>query len=64
MLRASQTVFSFLKKVCTYLFCFLTALGLYCCEQAFSNSGEWGYSLVAVGRLLLAVASLIAQHGL
>ena len=43
---------------------FLAALGLHCCAQAFSSCGERGLLFVAVGRLLTAVASLVAEHGL
>ena len=32
--------------------------------QAFSSSVSGGYSLVVVYRLLIAVASLVAEHGL
>ena len=32
--------------------------------RAFSSCGEGGYSLVAVCRLLTAVASLVLEHGL
>ena len=38
-------------------------LGLRCCAQAFSSCGERGLLLVAVRRLLIAVASLVAEHG-
>ena len=31
---------------------------------AFSSCGKWGYSLVAVHRLLIAVAFLVEKHGL
>ena len=31
---------------------------------ALSSCGEWGYSLVAVHRLLIAVAFLVEKHGL
>ena len=48
-----------------YLFvCFLAALGLRCCVWAFSSCGEWGLLLVVVRGLLIAVASLVAEHGL
>ena len=49
-----------------YLFIclFLAALGLHCCTRAFSSCGEWGLLFVAVCRLLIAVASLAAEHGL
>ena len=46
-----------------YLF-FLAVLGLHCCTQAFSSCGEQGLLFVAVHRLLIAVASLVAEHGL
>ena len=50
----------FFKK--NYLF--LPAPGLHCC-QGFSIVGaSRGYSLVAVLRLLIVVASLVAEHGL
>ena len=42
----------------------LAALGLRCCVQAFSSCGERGLLLVAVHWLLIAVASLVAEHGL
>ena len=45
-------------------FFFLAALGLRCCAQAFSSCGEWGLLFVAVRGLLIAVASLVAEHGL
>ena len=43
---------------------FLAALGLCCCARAFSSCGEPGLLLVAVRGLLIAVASLVAEHGL
>lgn len=36
-----------LKIICLFI-CFLFALGLRFCAQAFSSSGKQGYSLVAV----------------
>ena len=42
---------------------FLAALGLCCCAQAFSSCGERGLLFVAVRGLLIAVASLVAEHG-
>ena len=47
-----------------YLFSFLAALGLCCCAWAFSSHGEQGLLFVAVCGLLIAVASLVAEHGL
>ena len=43
---------------------FLAALGLRYCAQAFSSCSEQGLLLVVVCRLLIAVASLVAEHGL
>ena len=42
----------------------MAALGLHCCAWAFSNCGEWGLLFVVVCRLLIAVASLVLEHGL
>ena len=53
--------FSFSINLCSYLF--LAALGLRCCTQAFSSC-EQGLLFLAVCRLLIAVASLVAKHGL
>ena len=49
------------KKNCIY---FLAALGLRCCVWAFSSCSERGLLFVAVHRLLIAVASLVVEHGL
>ena len=43
---------------------FLAALGLCCCAQAFSSYGKWGLLFVVVRGFLIAVASLVAEHGL
>ena len=43
---------------------FLAVLGLRCCARAFSSCGKRGLLFVAVHRLLIAVASLAAEHGL
>ena len=57
--------------VCSHLFIYyfiylfiLTALGLHCCTQAFSSCGERGLLFLTVCRLLIVVASLVAEHGL
>ena len=47
---------------CIYLF--LAALGLRCCVQAFSSYSEQGILFIAVHGLLIAVASLVAEHRL
>ena len=43
---------------------FLSALGLRCCAWVFSSCGEQGLLFVVVHGLLIAVASLVAEHGL
>ena len=43
---------------------FLAVLGLCCCAWAFSSCGEQGLLFVAVCGLLIAVASLVAEHRL
>ena len=42
----------------------MVALGLCCCAWAFSSCGEWGLLFVVVYLLLIAVVSLVAEHGL
>ena len=51
-----------LKKLFIYLF--LAVLGLRCFVRPFSSCGEWGLLFVAVRGLFIAVASLVAEHGL
>ena len=48
----------------SFIYLFLAALVLHCCAQAFSSCGEQGLLFVAVRGLLIAVASLVAEHGL
>ena len=47
-----------------FLNLFLAVLGLRCCARAFSSCGEWGLLFIAVRGLLIAVASLVAEHRL
>ena len=42
----------------------MAVLGLCCCAQAFSSCSEGGLIFVAVRGLLIAVASLVVEHGL
>ena len=51
------------KHMQRYFF-FLAVLGLRYCAQAFSSCGEQGQLFIAVRGLLIAVASLVAEHGL
>ena len=55
------TVYKILKKLINL---FSAALGLRCCVRAFSSCGELGLLFVVVHGLLIAVASLVAEHGL
>ena len=43
---------------------FLAVLDLHCCAQAFSSCSERGLLFAVVCGLLIAVASLVAEHGL
>ena len=43
---------------------FLAALGLRCCARAFSSCSERGLLFIVVRGLLIAVASLVVEHGL
>ena len=54
-------VFIFFYK---FIYLFLAALGLCCCARAFSSCGEWELPFVVVRGLLIAVASLVAEHRL
>ena len=46
------------------IYLFLAALGLCFCTRASSSCSERGLLFIVVCRLLLAVASLVAEHGL
>ena len=47
-----------------FIYLFLAALGLCCCVRASSSCCERGLLFLAVRGLLIAVASLVAEHGL
>ena len=55
---------SVLVSLYLLIYLFLAALGLRCCVQAFSSCGEQGLLFIAVRMLLIAVVSLVAEHGL
>ena len=42
----------------------MAVLALCCCERSFSSCSERGLLFVAVHGLLIAVASLVVEHGL
>ena len=54
----------FLNKFIYFIYLSLAVLGLRCCALAFSSCDEQGLLFVAVRGLLIAVASLVAEHGL
>ena len=58
--------YNFLKinLLILFIYLFLAALGLCCCTWAFSTCSEQGLLFIAVRGLLIAVASLVAEHGL
>ena len=45
-----------------FIYLFLTVLGLHCCLGLSPVAESRGYSLVAVGKLLTVVTSLVAEH--
>ena len=53
-------LFTYYKFICL----FLAALGLHFCMWAFSSCGEQGLLFVVLQGLLIAVASLVVEHGL
>ena len=55
---------SFFYKFIYFIYLVLAVLGLCCCTRAFSSCGERGLLFVAVRRLLIAVAFLVAEYGL
>ena len=50
--------------VSLFIYLFLVTLGLCCCVWAFSSCSKQGLLFIAARRLLIAVASLIAEHRL
>ena len=63
-IRVQVFFFKLFKKFIYLFYLFLAMLGLRCCAQAFSSCGERGLLFVAVRRLLIALSSLVAEHGL
>ena len=51
-------------KFIYFIYLLLAASGLRCCAQAFGSCGEPGLLFVVVHGLLIAVASLVVEHGL
>ena len=56
-----------LEQVLCYLlkkYFFIAVLGLHCCTRAFSSCGALQLLCIVVCGLLIAGASLVAEHGL
>ena len=58
-----HSIICFLIKKKNY-YLLLVVLGLCCCRRAFSSCSEVGLLFVLVLSLLIAGASLVAEHGL
>ena len=58
-----ENLFYFIIFLINLFYLFLAVLGLRC-VWAFSSCIKWGLLFVPVRRLLTAVASLVAEHGL
>ena len=65
MIHTGYILFFFLNKfIHLFIYLCLATLGLCCSARAFSSFSEWGLLFVAARGLLIAVASLFAEHGL
>ena len=62
--KTTEVVYIYILKFIYFIYLFLAVLGLCCLTRAFSNCGERGLLLIVVRRLLIAVSSLVAEHGL
>ena len=66
MLRKNKNKFSIDLRIFfnSFIYLFLAVLGLHCCIGFCLVAATGGSSLAAVHGLLVAVASLVAEHGL
>ena len=64
ILFLSFLLFLIFLKFIYFIYLFLASLGLHCCTWAFSSCSEWGLLFIAMHRLLITVASLVAECGL
>ena len=68
MLQIKDPMYSIAVVLCGLFVClfylFLAVLGLCCYARAFSSCDERGLLFIAVRGLLIAVASLVAEHRL
>ena len=53
-----------LFKIHLFIYLFLAVLDLHCCARTFSSCTEQRLFFSTAGRLLISVASLVAQHRL
>ena len=60
----NSNLLCFFNRFIYFIYLFLAALGLRCCVRASSSCCERGLLLVVVWGLLIAVASLVAEHRL
>ena len=60
----NYSISSYFFKFYLFTYLVLAALSLHCRAVAFSSCGERGLLFVVVRGLLIAVASLVAEHGL
>ena len=54
---------SVFQKIYLFAYLFLAALSLHCCARPFCSCGERGLLFTVVRGPLIAVASLVAEHG-
>ena len=64
MSQVSSVLFVFFNNFIFWCFFFLAVLGLCSCGGASPVVASGTYSLVVVCRLLIAMASLVTEHGL
>ena len=62
--RYTLLLFTFTVSFFLFFFSFLADLGLRCCSRAFFSCNEAGLPFVTVLRLLIEVASLVAEDRL
>ena len=65
LIESPYGIYKFSVQLRVFVFyLFLAALGLRCCTRTFSSCGKQGLLFVVMRGLLIAVASLVAEHGL
>ena len=62
--HAQKHFFFVINLFLFFIYLFLGMLGLRCYARAFSSCSERGLLFIAVRGLLIAVASLVEEHGL